>query len=80
MLKNWQINNYKIIKQLGTDQYSLVFHVKDIISKKDFAIKIIIKSFIQSHYYPNSHNNKHQRCSTRTQINMNKDQILHYFR
>lgn len=80
MLKNCQINNYKIIKQLGTDQYSLVFHMKDIISKKDFAIKIIIKSFIQSHYYPNSHNNKHQRCSTRTQIKMIKDEILHYFR
>lgn len=80
MLENCQINNYEIIKQLGSEQCSFAFHVKDIISKKDFTIKIIIKSSFQSHYYPDNHNNKEQGCYTRTQINRTKDDILYYFR
>lgn len=82
MLHNCQVNNYRILEQLGSGGYGLVFHVKDILSNKDFAMKIIVKSFLQypSPYHTTTTNNKNNENLSNIQYKMIKDEILHYFR
>lgn len=59
MLTDCHVNNYKILEQLGSGGYGLVFHVKDTLSNKDFAMKIIVKSFLQQQFLSNRHLNRH---------------------
>ncbi|CAL9731279.1 serine/threonine-protein kinase Vhs1p [Monosporozyma unispora] len=77
MLENCQVNNYRILEQLGSGGYGLVFHVKDILSNKDFAMKIIVKSFLNQ---PSHNHGKHSENAINIQYKMIKDEILHYFR
>lgn len=46
LLSNCQISNYKIMKQIGSGAYGLVFHVADIFSNANFAMKVILKSHL----------------------------------
>lgn len=69
MLENCEVNNYRIVEQLGSGGYGFVFHVKHNLSNKDFAMKIIIKSLPHS-----THTNN------KTQYRLIKDEIIHFFR
>ncbi|CCF58437.1 hypothetical protein KAFR_0E02850 [Kazachstania africana CBS 2517] len=46
MFTNYQVNNFKILEEVGSGAYGLVFHVIDTITFSDFAMKVIIKSRI----------------------------------
>ncbi|CAL9737219.1 serine/threonine-protein kinase Vhs1p [Monosporozyma servazzii] len=50
MLENCQINNYRIVQQIGSGGHTFVFHVKHNISNKDFAMKFILKSNNNVHH------------------------------
>ncbi|KAG0671635.1 hypothetical protein C6P45_000126 [Maudiozyma exigua] len=47
-LEGYQVNNFQIIRQVGSGVYGLVFHVYDSITKFEFAMKVILKSSIDS--------------------------------
>ncbi|CAL9734045.1 serine/threonine-protein kinase Vhs1p [Monosporozyma servazzii] len=56
-LANCQINNFKIIKQIGSGSNGLVFHVTDIFSNSNFAMKIILKSHLLNNSNNSNKNN-----------------------
>ncbi|CAL9738223.1 serine/threonine-protein kinase Vhs1p [Monosporozyma servazzii] len=66
-LANCQINNFKIIKQIGSGSNGLVFHVTDIFSNSNFAMKIILKS----HLF-----NNNSSSSSNSNKNNNNDLLL----
>ena len=43
-LEGCQVNNYKIVSQIGSGLYGLVFHVYDTATNFEFAMKVILKS------------------------------------
>lgn len=45
-LANCQVSNFKIVRQIGSGSYGLVFHVTDLFSNANFAMKIILKSHL----------------------------------
>jgi len=47
-LEGCQVNNFQIIRQIGSGVYGLVFHVYDSVTKFEFAMKVILKSSIDS--------------------------------
>lgn len=48
MLEDFQVNDFKIISQIGSGVYGLVFHVYDVVTNFEFAMKVISKSSINS--------------------------------
>lgn len=47
-LEGCQVNNYKIVSQIGSGVYGLVFHVYDTVTNFEFAMKAILKSSVSA--------------------------------
>lgn len=72
-LEGCQVNNFQIIRQVGSGVYGLVFHVYDSITKFEFAMKVILKSSVDSFLETYSKEESEER---NLQL---QDELFHFF-
>ncbi|AJW11707.1 CIC_collapsed_G0056840.mRNA.1.CDS.1 [Saccharomyces cerevisiae] len=77
MLSDCLLNNFRITAQIGSGAYGLVFHVVDILTSREYAVKTVFKSSSMDEFYNKNGLNNNSQVARTTLL---QTQLYHFFK
>lgn len=77
MLSDCLLNNFRITSQIGSGAYGLVFHVVDILTSREYAVKTVFKSSSMDEFYNKNGLNNNSQVARTTLL---QTQLYHFFK